>query len=111
MTPSSRLASAVVVFAAAALTACGGGRGNEAADIFPSAGPAPVQPVAGPDSFLLFPNAQRLDDGTLETNSVAYAQAYYAAIDPGNTRDTLAKWKAANGFDQPGGTQVSAVFG
>lgn len=31
-------------------------------------------------------------------NLAANAQAYYRAIDPDDTRDTLAKWKAANGF-------------
>ena len=38
-------------------------------------------------------------------------EAYYAAIDPTNAKDTLAKWKAANGFDTGTGTQVTAVFG
>src|SRR5262249_42964251 len=36
---------------------------------------------------------------------------YYAAIDPTNAKDTLAKWKAANGFDSGTGSQVTAVFG
>jgi mono/diheme cytochrome c family protein len=31
-------------------------------------------------------------------DQIAYAQAYYAAIDPGNNKDTLAKWKTTNGF-------------
>ncbi|MCH6583409.1 MAG: hypothetical protein IH808_10415, partial [Proteobacteria bacterium] len=31
-------------------------------------------------------------------DQVAYAQAYYAAIDPLNERDTLAKWQAKNAF-------------
>lgn len=31
-------------------------------------------------------------------NSVAYAKAYYAMIDAGNNRDTLAKWQAQNDF-------------
>lgn len=34
-------------------------------------------------------------------NNEAHAAAYYAAIDPGNTRDTLQKWIDANGFGQP----------
>jgi mono/diheme cytochrome c family protein len=50
-------------------------------------------------------------DGSLQTNTPTYAQAYYAAIDPNNTKDTLAKWKAANGFDTGTGTQVTVVFG
>jgi len=29
----------------------------------------------------------------------SYAAAYYAAIDPGNERDTFSKWRSANGFD------------
>jgi hypothetical protein len=32
-------------------------------------------------------------------DSEAYGAAYYAAIDPGNLKDTLAKWKQMNGFD------------
>ena len=31
-------------------------------------------------------------------NSLAYAKAYYAMLDPSNNKDTLAKWQAANGF-------------
>src|SRR5216684_711780 len=31
-------------------------------------------------------------------DEIAYAQAYYQASDPGNNKDTLEKWKAANGF-------------
>ncbi len=31
--------------------------------------------------------------------SLAYARAYYAAIDPADDRDTLAKWLSFNGFD------------
>jgi len=69
-----------------------------------------AQPVTGPNSFLLFPNPQKQDDGTLQTDSVAYAQAYYAAIDPLNEKDTLAKWMNANGFGT-GGTEVTVVFG
>lgn len=32
-------------------------------------------------------------------SSASYAQAYYDAVDPETERDTLAKWKARNGFD------------
>lgn len=42
------------------------------------------------------------------TDSVAYAQAYYAAIDPDNARDTLTRWKQVNGFDA--GDDAKAVF-
>ena len=31
-------------------------------------------------------------------NSAAYGAAYYAAIDPDNDKDTLEKWKVANGY-------------
>ncbi len=33
-------------------------------------------------------------------DSAAYGKAYYAAIDPDKTRDTLEKWKVANGYYQ-----------
>lgn len=106
------LSCAASVALTLALTACGGGGGGGSVDTVPG---APVGPTAitGPNSFLLFPNPQRLDDGTFETNSNAYAQAYYAAIDPTNAKDTLAKWKAANGFGGAAGAlgEVNAVFG
>jgi len=34
-----------------------------------------------------------------QISSVAYAEAYYEAVDPNNTRTTLADWKTQNGFD------------
>ena len=89
------------------LAACGGG--GSPGDIHPGTTPAPV--AGEPNAFLLFPNPQVQPDGSLQTNTPAYAQAYYAAIDPNNAKDTLAKWKAANGFDTSTGTQVTAVFG
>ena len=98
------------VFAAAAalvLAACGGG--GSPGDVHPGA-EIPILP-GEPNAFLLFPNPQVQPDGSLQTDTPAYAQAYYAAIDPNNTKDTLAKWKAANGFDTGTGTQVTAVFG
>ena len=98
------------LFAAAAalvLAACGGG--GSSGDVHPG---AEIVIVPGePNGFLLFPNPQVQPDGSLQTNTVAYAQAYYAAIDPNNTKDTLAKWRAANGFDTGTGTQVTVVFG
>lgn len=104
--PAARTALVVL----ALLGACGG-QGDKPADVFPSpAQPAPT-PVAGPDSFLLFPNPQVQPDHSLQTNSAAYAEAYYKAIDPANAKTTLADWKAQNKFDQPGGRQASAVFG
>lgn len=89
------------------LASCGGGGGS--GDVVP--GTPAVQNTSGADSFLLFPNPQKLPDGTLETNTVAYAEAYYAAIDPANAKNTLAKWKVANNFDTGTGTQTGAVFG
>ena len=89
------------------LAACGGG--GSSGDIHPG---SEITIVPGePNAFLLFPNPQVQPDGSLQTNTAAYAQAYYAAIDPNNTKDTLAKWRAANGFDTGTGTQVTAVFG
>lgn len=89
------------------LAACGGG--GSGGDISPSA--PPVATASGSDTFLLFPNPQALPDGSSpKIDSSAYALAYYAAVDPANAKDTLAKWKAANGFDTGTGTQVSAVF-
>jgi hypothetical protein len=98
------------IFAAAAalvLAACGGG--GSSGDVHPGA-EIPIVP-GEPNAFLLFPNPQVQADGSLQTNTVAYAQAYYAAIDPNNTKDTLAKWRAANAFDTGTGTQVTVVFG
>jgi hypothetical protein len=89
------------------LAACGGG--GSPGDVHPGTNP-PIVP-GEPNAFLLFPNPQVQPDGSLQTNTPAYAQAYYAAIDPNNVKDTLAKWKAANGFDTGTGTQVTAVFG
>ena len=93
--------------AALTLAACGGG--GSSGDIHPGTDAAPVP--GEPNAFLLFPNPQLQPDGSLQTNTPAYAQAYYAAIDPSNSKDTLAKWKAANGFDSGTGRQVTAVFG
>jgi hypothetical protein len=64
---------------------------------------------AGIERFLLFPNPVVEPDGAFETDTVAYARAYYAAIDPGNQTDTLAKWKTANGFGGLGEERL-AVF-
>jgi len=106
---TSRLPAATALAAAALLLAsCGGG--GSPGDVRPG-NPPPIAAVSGPDSFLLFPNPQKQADGTLQMDTAAYAQAYYAAIDPANAKDTLAKWKAANGFDSGSGTQHVVVFG
>jgi hypothetical protein len=70
-----------------------------------------VSTASGSDKFLLFPNPQLQPDGSSQIDSDSYAQAYYAAIDPDNAKDTLAKWKVANGFDTGSGTQTMVVFG
>ena len=107
MTFTRLLACLAAAAAALLLASCGGG--GSPGDIHPGSSPPPD--AGEPNTFLLFPNPQLQPDGSLQTNTPAYAQAYYAAIDPDNTKDTLAKWKAANGFDTGTGTQVSAVFG
>ena len=84
--------------------------GSNSTDVQPRAA-ATTTPVSGPDSFLLFPNPQQQPDGSLQTNTVAYATAYYEAIDPNNDKDTLAKWKAANGFGSSSGIEETVVFG
>ena len=81
---------------------CGGGGGDKGGaagvDVFPKAPDAESIPV-GLDRFLLFPNPLLLASGAFESDTLAYAQAYFAAIDPTNAKDTLDKWKTANGFN------------
>jgi hypothetical protein len=102
------IAYAGLLMATLLLVSCGG---NNPGDVVTSAATT-VTPTSGPDSFLIFPNPQKQPDGTLQTNTDAYATAYYAAIDPTNSRDTLDKWKAANGFGDPTtGTETTVVFG
>src|SRR5260370_41455785 len=64
---------------------------------------APANVARGIDRLLLFPNPIGTDPfahdgGTFETNTTQYASAYYAAIDATNAKDTIDKWRAANGF-------------
>jgi mono/diheme cytochrome c family protein len=99
------LAGAAMLAAFLQLAACGQSNTGD------TAAPASSGTPTAPNSFLLFPNPQLQPDGTLQTDTVAYAQAYYRAIDPNNDKDTFAKWKAANQFDSGTGTQVSVVFG
>jgi hypothetical protein len=67
---------------------------------------------AGLARFLLFPNPISQNTGGFETDTTAYADAYYRAIDtdPANPKDTLEKWKTANGFGSGSGTEHLAVF-
>jgi hypothetical protein len=97
------------------LSSCGGG--GSSGDVTP--GQTAPAPTTGPNSFLLFPNPQVQADSTVQTNTVAYATAYYAAVDPTNAKDTLPGWLHANGFATGGfaaGTtgslgEVTATFG
>lgn len=92
------------------LAGCGSGGGSPS-DGRPGPQP-PVTPAPGePDRFLLFPNPQRQVDGSFQTDTTEYALAYYRAIDPNNERDTLAKFKAKNGFETGTGNEVHVIFG
>ena len=99
---------AAAVSASLLLAACGGGSPG---DVHADVAPPPVAVTAGPNSFLVFPNPQKQADGSIQTTSREYAEAYYRDIDPNNERDTAAKYKAKNGFDSGTGTQVTVVFG
>lgn len=92
------------------LAACGAGGSD--GDKVPGQ-KAAITPTDGPDSFMLFPNPQKQDDGTLQVASAEYATAYYEAIDPSNERDTLAKFKTKNGFGTTGAgiTEETVVVG
>ena len=111
-------ARACAIAAAFVLSSCGGGGGSPG-DVRTSSDPPPVTACTSakdtsclePDSFLLFPNPQKQADGTLQTNTSAYADAYYAAIDPDGRRTTLDKWKVANGFGSGNGEELTVVFG
>ncbi|MEQ1516351.1 MAG: hypothetical protein ABL931_07680 [Usitatibacteraceae bacterium] len=103
-------ASVPLVLISLLLGACGGGGGSPA-DISPASPPQPVITESTPNRFLTFPNPQVQADGSFQTTSTAWAQAYYAAVDPNNQKDTLDKWKAANGFGSGTGTEVNVVFG
>jgi len=103
-----RFLLAAPFLAAALIAGCGGGGGSPA-DVRPG---EPPQPEAeGPKSFLLFPNPQLQANGSVQTNSQEYADTYYRAVDPLNERDTLAKWKAKNGFETGTGTEINVIFG
>lgn len=90
------------------LASCGGGGNTNTGEIYTGTPPAAPGPVDGPDSFLLYPNPQVSPPVDSET----YARAYYAAIDPANTKDTLEKFMSVNGFGNLStGSEVQAVFG
>lgn len=107
---SCSLPTSLCLVATLLAAGCGGGGGGSAADVKPG----PQEPAVvsnAPDKFLIFPNPQQQPDGTLQTVSLDYPDAYYRAIDPQNQRDTLAKWKAVNGWDTGTGSQYTVVFG
>lgn len=104
-------ANAPILVITLLLGACGGGGGGNSADISPASPPDVVITEATPNRFLTFPNPQVQADGTVQTTSTVWAQAYYAAVDPNNQKDTLDKWKAANGFGSGTGTEVNVIFG
>lgn len=91
------------------LAACGGG-GKSAGDTYPAL-PVAAPGFTGPNSFLLFPNSIKQSDASYQIDTLAYAQAYYKAIDPNNDRDTYTKWLAANRFGSASGTEVTVTFG
>ena len=100
------LSRAAVSFFSWLLAACGGGDNH--GETNPST--PPTSTASGLDKFLLFPNPQQINASPPpQTDELAYAQAYYAAIDPDGSRDTLTKWKAKNGFDKA--TRVTVAFG
>src|SRR5512135_1675334 len=91
------------------LASCGGG-GSNSGDAFPG-GTVASSSVVGPNSFLTFPNSIKQSDGSYELNTLAYAQAYYRAIDPNNDKDTYDKWLAANHFGSASGSEVTVTVG
>ena len=93
----------------ATLAGCGGG-GGSSADVRPGPQPATVAET-DPNKFLMFPNPQLQADGKFQTIEQEYADAYYRAIDPQNERDTLAKYKAKNGFETGSGEEIHVIFG
>ena len=110
----SRVLSVVSSLAGALLlVACGGGGGgvSTTGDIYPLVRAAAV--ATGLDRFLLYPNPVVTPDGSFQVGAEEYAVAYYQAIDPGNDKDTLAKWKLANniGATGPGHSEYKAIVG
>ena len=106
----SRLSPCLAIVATLVLGGCGGGGGGSSADVKPGPQP-PAVVTSAPDKFLIFPNPQEQADGSFQTTSLDYADAYYRSIDPNSQRDTLAKWKSVNQWDTGTGAQYTVVFG
>src|SRR5579859_3781108 len=94
---------AILLLVGTLLCACSQGNSGDN----PSAGSAAV-PI-GLDRFLLFPNPVVDGSGNFQTDTSAYAQAYYDAVDPFGERASLAAWKSKNQFGS-GGNEFVAVF-
>ncbi len=99
--------AALLLCVTALLSACGGGSDSS---VNSSSTPVALTSPIGIDRFLLFPNPQMQADGTLQIDSTAYSNAYYAAVDPNNERTTLVDFKAKNGFGT-GGNEVTVIIG
>ncbi len=99
-----RVAIFTLLFACAGFIG-GCGQGNSGDDA--AAGTAAVR--LGLDRFLLFPNPIVDASGNFQTNTNAFAQAYYAAVDPYGERGTLSGWMSRNQFGT-GGPEFVAVF-
>jgi hypothetical protein len=95
------------------LAGCGGGGGGSSpTKVTSTATPQNVAtPLQTPNKFLLFPNPQVQTDGTVQTDTADYTDAYYRSIDPNNQRTTLAAFQSLNGFGSGTGTEFTVVFG
>lgn len=102
-----------VVATALLLVACGGGGGGSSSTGDIQTAERGAAQATGLDRFLLYPNPIVRLDNQYEVAIKAYADAYYAAIDPNNSKDTLAKWKAANniGVTTGGHVEYSVIIG
>lgn len=97
------------VFLLLVLSGCGGGGGGGGGSKAAAGLPGTLEL---PDRFLLFPNPQQQADGSIQTDTSAYATAYYAAVDPAGERTTKAAFMAKNGFGNSAtGSEVTVVFG
>lgn len=78
-----------------------------------NSGDPKIAAITDTNRFWIFPNpGEDPATGVYTTNVASYAQAYYAAIDPSNQRDTLGKFKQQNGFGTTvaGTTELQVIF-